>query len=215
MTFDDALNHVGALLTAVGGGSVILLGLSTWLGQLWASKILESDRRKHEKELEELKSRFTADTEILRTKLSLSFEISKRFAERQFHLYNELWISLVDLRIAGDNLWEKLDLQSLKNFAKQLDKTEEQILRSSLIIEDQHYEALRDLIDRFSDFEVGKNKLMNFRKNNSRANNEITAPMINDCITNNGDIKQRYSHLLTEIEKSFKKQIRNGFLNED
>jgi len=119
MTFDDALNHVGALLTAVGGGSVILLGLSTWLGQLWASKILESDRRKHEKELEELKSRFTADTEILRTKLSLSFEISKRFAERQFHLYNELWISLVDLRIAGDNLWEKLDLQSLKNFAKE------------------------------------------------------------------------------------------------
>jgi len=88
-------------------------------------------------------------------------------------------------------------------------------LRSSLIIEDQHYEALRDLIDRFSDFEVGKNKLMNFRKNNSRANNENTAPMINDCITNNGDIKQRYSHLLTEIEKSFKKQIRNGFLNED
>lgn len=42
---------VGSLIAYLGGGAVIILGLSSWLGKLWAKRILD-------KEIEELKSRY-------------------------------------------------------------------------------------------------------------------------------------------------------------
>lgn len=85
MTLEDVAKIVFALLASVGGGGAIVLGLSGYLGKIWANRlmareqaehnhaletlradlyqtnqtILEADRAKYNRELEELKAQLT------------------------------------------------------------------------------------------------------------------------------------------------------------
>lgn len=206
MTWDDAFKLICAAFAAIGGGAAVILGLSSWLGKVWANRILEADRVRYQSQLEALKSDLSSGVERLKSDLLLNLEISKRFTEKQFHLYNDLWSSLCDLRIAGDSLWECANPSNARKFAEQLKKTDDQILRSSLLIEDQHYETLRELIDRFSKFQFGKVRLIDLRRG-SQSNDEIELSDIEGAIERNGMLKEEYSDLLTEIRKSFKRQI--------
>lgn len=52
----EVWNIAGAVITAVGGGGVLVMALSSWLGKVWADRILESDKAKYQKEFAELKS---------------------------------------------------------------------------------------------------------------------------------------------------------------
>jgi len=45
-----------AVLAALGGGTLIVLAASTWLGKIWASRILESDRARYQSVIEGLKA---------------------------------------------------------------------------------------------------------------------------------------------------------------
>jgi hypothetical protein len=55
MTFDEILQIVILVLASFGGGAVIVVGLSSWLGNLWASRILQGERSKFEVQLEGLR----------------------------------------------------------------------------------------------------------------------------------------------------------------
>ena len=79
-------------------------------------------------------------------------------------------------------------------------------MRSSLLIEDQHYETLRNLLDKFSKFQFGKVRLRDLRRD-SQHNEEIVASDIEHTIEKNRQLKEEYSELLTEIQRSFKMQI--------
>lgn len=45
-----------AILASLGGGTLIVAAFSTWLGKVWASRILEKDRSKYQAEMEQIKS---------------------------------------------------------------------------------------------------------------------------------------------------------------
>ncbi len=45
-----------AVLTSIGGGGVLVLFMSSWLGKVWANRILEGDKAKYQKEFAELKA---------------------------------------------------------------------------------------------------------------------------------------------------------------
>lgn len=204
MTWDDAFKIVSSVLVSIGGGAAILFGLSSWLGKIWAEKILNSDRDRYQRQIETLKSELSSDVERLKSELALKLEISKRFSEKQFHLYNDLWSSLCDLKIAGDSLWERANKLNAKKFAEQLKKTEDQIFRSSLLIENWHYEKLKELIDRFSKFQFGKTRLIDLRNHST---DQVEPQDIEFTIENNRIVKEDYSRLLNEIETYFKDQI--------
>jgi hypothetical protein len=204
MTWDDAFKIASSILVSIGGGAAILFGLSSWLGKIWAERILNSDRDRYSRQLEMLKSDLSSDVEKLKSQLALKLEISKRFSEKQFHLYNDLWSSLCDLRISGDNLWEHATKLNAKKFAEQLKKTEDQILLSSLLVENEHYQRLRELMDRFSKFEFGKTRLIDLRR---RSTDQLNLEDIERTIKNNRIVKEDYSRLLHEIETYFKDQI--------
>ena len=51
-TWDLAL----AIITSLGGGSAIVFGLSTFLGKVWAGRILEKDKLQYQSEMESIKS---------------------------------------------------------------------------------------------------------------------------------------------------------------
>ena len=45
-----------AVIGSVGGASLIILALSTWLGKVWANRLMQNEVSKHSEKLESLKS---------------------------------------------------------------------------------------------------------------------------------------------------------------
>jgi hypothetical protein len=52
MTIADAWKIALTVLASLGGGSVIVLSLSNWLGKAWAHRLMERDRAQYAAELE-------------------------------------------------------------------------------------------------------------------------------------------------------------------
>lgn len=142
MNWDEAFKVIASMLASVGGAALIIFGLSSWLGKVWANRILEADKLRYQSAL----------------------AVVNRYSETQFHLYNDLWSSLCDLRIAGDNLWEHADSINARRFAQQLQRTRDMVQKRSLLIEDAHYETLKRLMEEFGDFDLGKARLLELRR---------------------------------------------------
>lgn len=209
MTFKDAISIIGTTFLAVGGAGGIILGISSWLGKLWAIRIQEKDRQKYQKELEELKANYINDLEEKKAELEKNKILFNRYTENQFALYTDLYGSLYDLKIVADRLWERAEYNALKEFSEQLNKTIITLEKSVLLIEDKHYEQLSELFDRFANYRIGKTELINLRNkpgNNFIVHNED----IRQVIRNNSIYKEEYTSLIKEIGVLFKKQISWG-----
>jgi hypothetical protein len=72
MTPRDIFSLAAAIIASLGGGAVLVLALSSWLGKVWANRILEGDKAKYAQALEDLKSRYLRDTEKYKTSLKKS-----------------------------------------------------------------------------------------------------------------------------------------------
>ncbi|WP_026970934.1 hypothetical protein [Aliagarivorans marinus] len=74
-----------AVLLSVGGASIIILGLSAWLGRVWAHRLMENDRAKHQTKLTELRTKLEKDAEhgnhLLRQKIDLYKEVANPVIE--------------------------------------------------------------------------------------------------------------------------------------
>lgn len=75
------------------------------------------------------------------------------------------------------------------------------------MIEDEHYSALRRLLEGFGNFDLGKARLLELRRNNFPLH-DVPDAEIQRVIEQNRLTKEAYSTLLTEIERYFKGQIR-------
>ena len=56
MTTGEILPIVLTAIASLGGGGAIVLGLSSYLGKLWAERLMEKERHTHSEELERLRS---------------------------------------------------------------------------------------------------------------------------------------------------------------
>lgn len=71
---------VTAVLAALGGGAAIIFGSSSWLGKVWANRLMEKEKAEHARELESLRNKLTQDTESFKVKLKKSeFIFQKEF----------------------------------------------------------------------------------------------------------------------------------------
>ena len=75
-----------------GGVAVgtIIFGLSSWLGKVWAERIMQKDRLKYETEMEML-------LQGLRTNDSKMLYVHKLQFEKEFEIYKELWTNAIQL----------------------------------------------------------------------------------------------------------------------
>jgi hypothetical protein len=53
---ENILYTAGAVITSLGGGVLIVLAFSTWLGKVWANRFLEKDKLNYQTQMEELKA---------------------------------------------------------------------------------------------------------------------------------------------------------------
>ena len=81
---------------ALGGltGSGLVVALASWLGKVWASRILAKDRAKYQKQVETL-------LQDLRTRDSKELFVHRLQFEKEFELYKELWRAVLTLGRAG------------------------------------------------------------------------------------------------------------------
>jgi len=78
MSLPDALNIVVAGVLSIGGGGVIVLGLSSWLGKVWANRLMESEKATHARDLEKLRSELQRTNEVELSNLKGELDIYKQ-----------------------------------------------------------------------------------------------------------------------------------------
>lgn len=106
MTWEDTFKIITSALGAVGGASLMLFGMSTWLGKVWANRILEKDRAKYTTELEQLKtenqqtiSKFNSRLEAANLKLTIAYG---GIFEKQSNAILELYSKLLELELGAN-----------------------------------------------------------------------------------------------------------------
>jgi hypothetical protein len=108
--YDDLKVVVGVLAT-LGGGGAIVLGLSGWLGRVWAERMmekerhdhaeaLESDRAKYGKELEELKANYEQTHRRLQAELDKTIFGHQLRTQAEFNALTEMWKKVPPLESA-------------------------------------------------------------------------------------------------------------------
>ena len=205
-----ALEWLGAIVISVGGTSAIVIGLAKWFGDRLANKLLEKDKAKYQEELEGLKTKYQTELETKKTELEKSKSMFLRYSEHQFNLYNELWKSLCDLKHIGEELWERAEIQKVKDFSKQLKTTKLTVEKSALLIEDNHFKDLIKILDNFGQFEFGKMTLISLRNRQAHEleNYGVNEGEIRRVIDRNRQTKQEFVILVDNLSVEFKRQIK-------
>lgn len=190
MTVGEIYQTAFAVITSLGGGALLIFVFSSWLGKVWATRILEKEKVKYQKDIEYYKN------ELDKLKI-----ITMRYSGKQFESYNEFWGALCDLENAGDILMTKANDRNLKRFIEQFNIASLQIKKSYLFIEKSHFDQLQDLLNNFKKLEVEKEKLLELINIGSKR--EILMSTLSNFI-----IQKNYRELIKEIGDDLKKQLK-------
>lgn len=191
MNFNDILNAGLVIVGTIGGSGVIILGFSNYIGQLFAKRYEEK-----------IKAKFQNDINSYQSQLDILKQTTIRYSDKQFELYSKLWATLYDLKALGDELWQQATPLKLEKFSRQLKTTKTEIEKASLFIEDSHYSELIELINFFSDYQIGKSELITFRQNQYYDEFQV-----NSMIAQNGIKKMQFEDLILVVKSDLKRQI--------
>lgn len=211
MNMKDIFQLLAALAISLGGTTVVVVALAKWFGGFISTRLLDSYNNKHERELEKIKSNYSTELEKTKSELEKAKSRFLRYSEKQFELYNDLWKVLLQTKHQADMLWEKANPQQLPAFGEQIRLTRKAIDDNMILIEEDHYEKLIQLISQFENFQFGKLRLIEVSAQvpGNTPNNEPSEQEMRSAITKNSKIKSSYESLILEIGKSFRDQIRD------
>ena len=197
---------IGALLASVLLGGGIVAAIVRFAANWISKRTLDHYNNKHAKELEQLKADYSEALAKTNHELEKAERRHYLYSQSQFELYNSLWKQLVYTKRLADELWKKADPRKLPSFADQIAQTKFVIEENMLLIEEDHYNNLSALMTEFENFGVGKQKLVEIRQSST---DEILANIhdVSKMIKDNGDCKDRYDKLVTQIGDSFRRQL--------
>lgn len=210
MKWIDCFKLATAFFASVGGASVIVIALAKWFGGFLSQRLLDSYNNKHEEELEELKSKYARELEGTKSDLEKTKLLFVRYSEKQFDLYNDLWKTLQITKQQADMLWIKADPMQIPSFSEQIRLTRKAIDDNLLLIEEDHYNKLIQLIGQFEQFRFGKLRLVDIRaqQDGNGSYQTISKAEAEATINENKSTKDKYDALIMEIGKSFRDQIK-------
>lgn len=210
MALIEYFKLITALVASIGGASVIIVALAKWFGDFLSHRLLDSYNNRHEKELEELKGKYANELEETKSELEKAKLQFVRYSEKQFELYNDLWKVLLYTKQQADMLWQRVDPLQIPAFSEQIRLTRRAIDDNLLLIEDEHYNKLIQLIGQFEQFQFGKQKLIDIRIQMESGDDIplITRDEAQSTIRKNKKTKDKYDELIMDIGKSFRNQIK-------
>lgn len=211
MEMIEYVKLVTAFIVSIGGSSVVIFALSKWFGNFLSTRLLDSYNNKHEKELEVIKTKYASELENTKNELEKAKSMFLRYSEKQFELYNDLWKVLLYTKRQADLLWQKADPNQIPSFSEQIRLTRNAISDNLLLIEEEHYEKLIQLIEQFEQFQFGKLKLIDIRiqiEGGEQVQQIISKADAQNTINKNRKTKEKYDKLIMDIGKSFREQIK-------
>jgi hypothetical protein len=104
MSLDDALYLVTAGIVSIGGGGLVVLAFSSWLGKVWAGRILREETHQLSVQLETTKR----DLDVFKEK-TLRFQNDKIVAYREVTEITAKLLAIMDREIGQSPLWQPID----------------------------------------------------------------------------------------------------------
>src|SRR5260221_7098450 len=100
LSFQDAFKVVAAAILSVGGGGVIVVGLSSWLGKLWAQLLMQKDIAKYAADLESLKGKLEGANKRIQAELDKTVYVHRVQFETEFKALSGIWAKVAAVRSA-------------------------------------------------------------------------------------------------------------------
>ena len=94
----EIFQTAAAILLSSGVAGVVIVGLSSWLGKVWANRILEQDRRRYGEELERLKHDMERASRRLQGDIDKTLFVHRIHFEAEFRALRQVWRRLSQLR---------------------------------------------------------------------------------------------------------------------
>jgi hypothetical protein len=91
MTWQEAWQVGLVVVASLGGGGVIVAGLSNWLGRVWADRIVEKQRLESERELASQRGRIDQALARLDAALEHRNLVLQRLADIELQGLRECW----------------------------------------------------------------------------------------------------------------------------
>lgn len=104
MNSEMAFEIASAVLLSVGGGGIIVIAFSSWLGKVWASRLMSAQTAKHNQDIEEL-----------RATLQTQGDKNSQNYKQKIELYKEVSAPLIELVVKAQHAG-RLTPQDLKDF---------------------------------------------------------------------------------------------------
>jgi hypothetical protein len=208
MYWTEIMKFLGATLISIGGATVVIVGLSKWFGDFLSKRLLDNYNNKHSNELEGIKGKYGKELEETKSALEKAKSQFLRYSEKQFDLYNDLWRVLLYTKLQADELWENAIPEKIPSFSEQIKLTKTAINDNLLLIEEEHYDKLIELIKQFEQFQFGKVRLVDIRREPGENTDTISAFETRQTIDLNKKTKDNYDKLIMEIGKTFRNQIK-------
>ncbi len=101
----NAFELAFAIITGLGGGGAIVFALSSWLGKVWANRILEKEKSEHAKEIEHYKSELKKELQRINAIQDKALYISKAQYDNEYGIYQEIWEKMFDCVIHTRHLY--------------------------------------------------------------------------------------------------------------
>jgi len=166
--------------------------------------ILKCRQQRPAKEWNLIRSQQTQSEEF-RQQLGLDAAVRSKYLDLQFEIYRSVWQSLYTLKEAGDRLWERAAKENIANFAALLRQARALTGINAVLFDQDDYEALMQLLDRFGAFEAGKARLVEIRSEQDER--MIVPEQAQRQIRRNGQLKTDYEVLLDGVRRSFGSKI--------
>jgi len=100
MTFKDVAEVCAAVLASIGGAGAIVLGLSSYLGKIWAERGLQKQRQEYTKLNLEFSHQLDLASRRIQIELDAVSHLRRLRTESAFEKIRELWKRVAALRTA-------------------------------------------------------------------------------------------------------------------
>ena len=131
------------------------------------------------------------------------------FTNAQFDTYRGIWVAIQRLRQAGDALWNQCTQENLDAFILALRLAKTKVDDVSIFFEQNDYDELKELLQHFANFSIGKEQLITMRTVKEGADSmspSVLKDMQIQILQNKQELKS-YTELLDRMRRTYHDRI--------
>jgi hypothetical protein len=197
------------------GSTGILLAIGYLLRNWFITRVTKSIQHEYDKDLENHKEQLRKKTESELTKLNgrVEVEVEKAklkfnlYSQKQFDLYNDLWIKLDELKKAMFYLKIQKNEEALLDFRNKLMKARDVLDQQGILIEPDHYEELHQIFNKLVDYETGQEILMQGHTKN--IDDKHVTELIQNIMQNEAELEDKINRMKNYLRNQISGRIEN------